>query len=176
MIKCNNIIFNCGSTTTKFKNIDYIFNKLINYNFCTTFNSWKKISIPLNKIDISFSKSGGAGGQNVNKLNTKVEFRFNLSQADWIADDVKLRIKNLYPNKINSDGYFILTSQEHRTQEENRVEAQKKLQMILFEASQPANIRIIEPFQESDEQKNRRIKEKKQRSDTKHRRRNSNDD
>lgn len=133
--------------------------------------SWKNTTIPLDKIEVNYSKSGGAGGQNVNKLNTKVEFRFNLNNAEWLDNSVKERIKELHANKINNEGEFILTSQEFRTQEQNRKEAEKKLQMIVFEASQPKKVRVIEPFKESEEQKDRRIQEKKSRSKTKSMRR-----
>jgi protein subunit release factor B len=141
--------------------IPFTFRFYKNFNF--TF-SWKNIIIPVDKLDVSFSRSGGAGGQNVNKLNTKVEFRFNVDSADWIEIDTKERLKELYPNKINNEGEFYLTSQEHRTQEQNRKEAEKKLQMIMYEASQPKKIRIIEPFKESEHQKEKRIQEKKMRS------------
>jgi protein subunit release factor B len=132
-----------------------------NSNF---FFSWKSITIPLDKIDVSFSRSGGAGGQSVNKLNTKVEFRFKVESAVWIESSTKERLHELYPNKINNDGEFILTSQEHRTQESNRKEAEKKLQMIIYEASQPKKVRVMEPIIETDHQKEKRLQEKKMRS------------
>ena len=162
------VIFNkfkfCGYPPKFYKN-NFFF-------FCSgIYNSWKDVKIPLDKIEVNFSRSGGAGGQNVNKLNTKVEFRFNLEKADWLDDYTKSRIKELFPNKINSEGDFFLTSQEHRTQEQNRKEAQIKLQYLIFEASIPKKERIIEPFKENEHQKDRRISEKKMRSKVKSMRR-----
>jgi len=134
--------------------------------------SWKNIEVPMEKIEMSFSRSSGAGGQNVNKLNTKVEIRFKLDSADWISEDIKKRIGELYANKINKEGEFILTSQEHRTQEMNRAEIQKKLKMIIYEASHPKHERIIHPIVESDKQEEKRIQEKRNRSKIKKMRRN----
>jgi peptidyl-tRNA hydrolase ICT1 len=134
--------------------------------------SWKNIEVPMEKIEIAFSRSSGAGGQNVNKLNTKVEIRFKLDSADWLSEDVKKRIVELYANKINKEGEFILTSQEHRTQEMNRAEIQKKLKMIIFESSQPKHERIMHPIVESDKQEEKRIQEKRNRSKIKKMRRN----
>lgn len=153
-----------------------ILNKIVCSSFTTSCTSWKNINIPLNKIEVSFSRSGGAGGQNVNKLNTKVEFRFNLDNADWLSDEVKERIKELYPNKISNEGQFFFTTQEHRTQEQNRMEAELKLKRMIFEASQPVKVRVIEPFKETGEQKERRIVEKRKSSEIKNRRRGRYDD
>lgn len=134
------------------------------YKFLIKSFSWKKVHIPMDKIEISFSRSGGAGGQNVNKLNTKVEYRFKLAKAEWLSEEVKTRMVDLFPNKITNDGELIVTSQEHRTQEDNRKEAEKKLQMMIFEASLPKRERIMEPIVETEQKRDQRLKEKKMRS------------
>lgn len=144
--------------------------KLNRYKFgsiSSFFFTEKKIVIPFNLIDLSFSRSSGAGGQGVNKLNTKVEMRFHLDSANWIDEEVKKRLAELYPNRINSSGEFILTSQEHRTQEMNRSEAKKKLQQMVDIASIPKKERIIEPYTETAELEQKRLKGKKIRSDIK---------
>jgi peptidyl-tRNA hydrolase ICT1 len=151
------------------KSIFYLSRKFFSWK------TWKDVNIPVEKLNINFSRSSGAGGQNVNKVNTKVELRFNLSEADWLDYMTKERMKEYFSNKINSDGEFFLTSQEHRTQEENRIKAYEKLQMIIFEASQPKDFRIFEPIKETEIQKDRRIKEKKMRSDVKNMRRGKDD-
>jgi ribosome-associated protein len=68
----------------------------------------------------SASRSGGPGGQNVNKVNTQVELRFSLADTQLFSDDEKLRLFEKLKNKINSVGEIIFTSQEGRSQLENR--------------------------------------------------------
>jgi peptidyl-tRNA hydrolase ICT1 len=145
------------------------------FMFKKSFSAWKDIQIPVDKLEVSFSRASGAGGQNVNKLNTKVEFRFNVDEADWINEDIKIRLKELFPNKINNEGEIIVTSQEHRTQEGNKKEGVTKLQKIVYEASIIKKERIIEPIVEPEHKRDERIKEKKLRSKVKNMR-NSKDD
>ena len=89
------------------------------------------ISIPEDQLQISFARASGAGGQNVNKVNTKVEIRFHLDTATWIPHEVRQRLKSNESNRINSQGYMTITSQEYRTQLQNRKDAIKKLQDII---------------------------------------------
>eukprot|EP00571_Detonula_confervacea_P012572 CAMPEP_0172312506 /NCGR_PEP_ID=MMETSP1058-20130122/17721_1 /TAXON_ID=83371 /ORGANISM="Detonula confervacea, Strain CCMP 353" /LENGTH=179 /DNA_ID=CAMNT_0013025985 /DNA_START=318 /DNA_END=857 /DNA_ORIENTATION=+ len=90
-----------------------------------------QIPIPEEKLTISFARASGAGGQNVNKVETKVELRFHVDSATWIPAEVRGRLKTNEPNRISKEGYFLVTSQEHRTQVNNRKDAIKKLENIL---------------------------------------------
>jgi len=148
-----------------------IFNFIQFKNFC----DWKRIEIPYDQIEMSFCRSSGPGGQNVNKLNTKVEYRFNIENATWLSKETKERLKELYSNKINNEGFFILTCQEYRTQAQNKKEAQKKLQEILDISSMPKKERVIIPYEESPVMEEKRIKCKKMRSDIKKMRNNHTD-
>lgn len=74
----------------------------------------RDIEIPLDKIDLRYSRSSGPGGQNVNKLNTKVDIRFHVASADWLPQAVRDRIVLYNPQRINKEGDLIVTSQESR--------------------------------------------------------------
>lgn len=74
------------------------------------------ISVPKEKLNLSFARSSGPGGQNVNKLNTKVDLRFHVESCDWIPEKVKRRFLEQNKNAINRLGEFHLQSEKTRTQ------------------------------------------------------------
>ncbi|KAM9996637.1 hypothetical protein ACTFIZ_001566 [Dictyostelium cf. discoideum] len=90
-----------------------------------------KIIVPKEKLNLQFSRSSGAGGQNVNKVNTKVEVRFDLNKADWIPPYVKVNMRRFYKKNVNDDDEFIITSSKHRYQHLNINDAMDKLDDIL---------------------------------------------
>ena len=73
-----------------------------------------------NEVRFSTSRSSGPGGQNVNKVNTRVELRFSLNESAIFSEEEKSRIQEKLKNKINSGGELILSSQQARTQLENK--------------------------------------------------------
>lgn len=124
------------------------------------------ISIPDDALQITFARSSGAGGQNVNKLNTKVEIRFHLDSATWLPLEVRDRLKTNEANRINKEGYFNLTCQEHRTQVQNRKEAMNKLHEIIKESWKRPKVRkmrngLSKKTKENRMELKRRIGEKK---------------
>ncbi len=104
----------------------------------------KDIHVPLDKVSFAYARSSGPGGQNVNKLNTKAELRFNVQEASldaagagaggWIPREVVQRLSELQAKKINSAGELVITSQESRTQKANKDDCVSKLQAMLEEA------------------------------------------
>ncbi|KAJ3126444.1 hypothetical protein HK098_007496 [Nowakowskiella sp. JEL0407] len=76
----------------------------------------------------------GPGGQNVNKVSTKVDLRFVLNEADWIPAEVKEKIREQQFNKINKKDELLITSDRHRTQLKNIEDCFAKLEQILSEA------------------------------------------
>jgi len=123
------------------------------------------ISIPEDQLTISFARASGAGGQNVNKVNTKVEIRFHLDTATWIPHEVRQRLKSNESNRINSQGYMTITSQEYRTQLQNRKDAMKKLQDIIKVSWARPKVRKMRKGLSKKAKENRR--ENKKRNSTK---------
>ncbi|KAL3878058.1 hypothetical protein ACJMK2_035691 [Sinanodonta woodiana] len=91
--------------------------------------------IPRDQLEIKYLKSSGAGGQHVNKVNTKVEVRFNIDRADWIPEWIKPKLKANEHGKINKEGELIITSDKTRTQLLNQADCMDKIRTMIFNAS-----------------------------------------
>ncbi|XP_024029095.1 peptidyl-tRNA hydrolase ICT1, mitochondrial [Morus notabilis] len=91
--------------------------------------------ITLDRVTVSFARSGGPGGQNVNKVNTKVDMRFNVKNANWLGDRIRERIMQMEKNRINKDGELVISSTKTRTQKGNIEDALGKLQAIIDAAA-----------------------------------------
>jgi RF-1 domain len=85
------------------------------------------IHIPTDQLDISFVRSSGAGGQNVNKVSSCVQARFHVNSASWMPLEVRERFASMYRATINKDGVYWTECQEHRTQVANRQAVLRKL-------------------------------------------------
>ncbi len=128
-----------------------------------------RISIPLAEFRFEYMRASGPGGQNVNKVSSKVRLRWNVVESPSVDPGVKQRIKENYRSRLNSDGEFLVTSQKTRDREVNREDCLEKLaEMIRQVASPPRRRRKTRPTRASKE---RRLKGKKQRSQQKRLRR-----
>ncbi|KAF4360424.1 hypothetical protein CsatB_004071 [Cannabis sativa] len=92
-------------------------------------------NITLDHVTVSFARSGGPGGQNVNKVNTKVDMRFNVKNAHWLSERIRDRIMQMEKNRINKDGELVISSTRTRTQKGNIEDALEKLQAIIDAAA-----------------------------------------
>ncbi len=119
------------------------------------------------ELDERFVRASGPGGQNVNKVSTAVELRFDVS-ASTLAADVRQRLAALAGTRMTADGVLLIDSREHRTQAQNRAEARTRLVALLRQAAvRPKSRRKTRP---SKAAKERRIGAKAQRSEVKARR------
>ncbi|CAA0820569.1 Class I peptide chain release factor [Striga hermonthica] len=91
--------------------------------------------ISLDHVTVSYARSGGPGGQNVNKVNTKVDMRFNVKNAHWLSERVREKIMQMEKNRINKDGELVISSTKTRTQKGNTEDALAKIQAIIDAAS-----------------------------------------
>src|SRR5689334_17472292 len=104
------------------------------------------ISLEESELDESFVRSSGPGGQNVNKLSTAVQLRFDVRRSRSLPNDVAIRLMSIAGSRMTKDGVLVLIAQQHRTQERNRADARERLIAMIQEAAvRPVKRRATKP-------------------------------
>jgi ribosome-associated protein len=123
------------------------------------------IALDEREIDESFVRASGPGGQNVNKLSTAVQLRFDVRHSPSLPDEVRARLERLAGSRLTNDGVLVLIAQRHRTQARNRDDALDRLVALIRQAAiAPRKRRPTRPTKASRE---RRIETKKRNARTK---------
>jgi ribosome-associated protein len=119
------------------------------------------IALDESELAESFIRSSGPGGQNVNKLSTAVQLRFDVRGSPSLTDEVRARLERLAGKRLTRDGVLVITAQSHRTQERNRADAlDRLLELIRAAAVRPVPRRATRPTKAS---RVRRLESKKRR-------------
>jgi ribosome-associated protein len=124
-----------------------------------------RIQLDESELEERFVRASGPGGQNVNKLSSAVQLRFDVRHSPSLPPDVRLRLERLAGRRLTREGVIVIMAQQYRTQERNRQDAQDRLIELIREASvAPTPRRPTKPTRGSRE---RRLATKKNRSSIK---------
>jgi len=146
--------------------------KPINKNLKKSDESYFHGNIPSKDVKITFTTSSGPGGQNVNKVATKVDIRVHVQSVNWLSEDEKYKVSEKLKTFINKDGWLVLKSDKTRSQTLNQEDAMEKLKRYISQALEPPKPVFtddeLEKIRKGKVKANKeRLKNKKYRGETK---------
>ena len=125
----------------------------------------KTLSIDESEIELEFVRASGPGGQNVNKVSSSAQLRFDVKNSPSLPEDVRERLVKLAGNRMTNEGVLVIEAKQFRTQEENRKDAIDRLAALIREAAKKPKVR--RPTRPSAEAKRKRLEVKRQRGEIK---------
>lgn len=125
------------------------------------------------EIQESFIRASGPGGQNVNKVSTAVQIRFDVAHSVSLPEDVRQRLMVLVRSRLTKEGVLLITAQRYRTQDQNRQDARRRLIELILRATIPPKKRV--PTKPTNASKKKRLAAKTHRSRLKQGRKSTHD-